>query len=92
MGATITTDLVLGETWTFLRRKAGRNQAMEFQRAAERLTSLLVCRCDELRAHAPTAIKRGASVRRRLFGGRLRRDSDIDRIRPEDYFREGKLV
>lgn len=46
-GALITTDLVLGETWTFLRRRAGYHQAAQFHRAATRLASLTVRHVDE---------------------------------------------
>ncbi len=41
-GALLTTNLVLGETWTFLRRRAGHRQAVEFVDAAERLPALTV--------------------------------------------------
>jgi len=47
IGALITTDLVLGETWTFLRRKAGHRQAKEFYQAASSLDSLTVRHADE---------------------------------------------
>jgi uncharacterized protein len=46
-GALRTTNLVLGETWTFLRRRTGHRAAMEFHRAAGRLPSLSVDRVDE---------------------------------------------
>jgi len=46
-GALMTTDLVLGETWTFLRRKAGHREALEFQHATRELTSLTVRHVDE---------------------------------------------
>jgi uncharacterized protein len=45
-GALLTTNLVLGETWTFLRRRAGHRQAVEFADAAERLPALTVRRVD----------------------------------------------
>ncbi|MDQ1500927.1 MAG: uncharacterized protein QOD57_5060 [Actinomycetota bacterium] len=41
-GALLTTNLVLGETWTFLRRRVGHQQAVEFADAAERLPALTV--------------------------------------------------
>jgi predicted nucleic acid-binding protein len=45
-GALLTTNLVLGETWTFLRRRAGHRQAVEFADAAERLPVLTVRHVD----------------------------------------------
>ncbi len=46
-GALITSTLILGETWTFLRRRAGHAQAMQFYEAAVRMPSLTVARIDE---------------------------------------------
>ena len=43
----LTTNLVVGETWTFLRRKAGYNRALEFIDALERLEPLTVRRVDD---------------------------------------------
>ena len=45
-GALLTTNLVLGETWTFLRRRAGHQRAVEFVDAAERLPALTVRQVD----------------------------------------------
>lgn len=47
-GALLTTNLILGETWTFLRRKAGHRQAMQFYDAATRLANLTVRMVDEV--------------------------------------------
>jgi predicted nucleic acid-binding protein len=41
-GGMVTTDLVLGETWTFLRRRAGHREAVRFIDAARKLESLTV--------------------------------------------------
>jgi uncharacterized protein len=46
-GALLTTDMVLGETWTFLRRRAGHGPAMAFFDAATRLANLTVRHVDE---------------------------------------------
>lgn len=46
-GALITTDLVLGETWTFLRRRAGHARALQFYDAAIRLPALTIRHVDE---------------------------------------------
>jgi predicted nucleic acid-binding protein len=46
-GALITTNLVIGETWTFLRRRAGHERAMEFREAALKLSNLTVRHIDE---------------------------------------------
>jgi predicted nucleic acid-binding protein len=46
-GALITTNLVVGETWTFLCRKAGHSRALEFLDAVERLENLTVRRVDD---------------------------------------------
>ena len=46
-GALLTTTLVLGETWTFLSRKAGHRRAVQFVDAVERLDSLTVRSVDE---------------------------------------------
>lgn len=42
-GGLVTTELVLGETWTFLRRRAGHRQAVKFIDAA-RITETLTVR------------------------------------------------
>jgi predicted nucleic acid-binding protein len=41
-GALLTTNLVMGETWTFLRRRAGHERAMEFRRALGALMGLSI--------------------------------------------------
>jgi predicted nucleic acid-binding protein len=41
-GALTTSNLVVGETWTFLRRRVGHHRAMEFYDAAMRLPSLTI--------------------------------------------------
>jgi uncharacterized protein len=41
-GALLTTNLVIGETWTFFSRKAGHRRAVEFVNAVERLENLTV--------------------------------------------------
>lgn len=46
-GAIMTSNLVMGETWTFLRRRAGHGQAMRFYDAAVRLPTLTIGRVDE---------------------------------------------
>ena len=46
-GALLTSDLVLGETSTFLRRRAGHRQAMRFYDAALRLPALTIGHVDE---------------------------------------------
>ena len=46
-GGLLSSDLVMGETWTFLRRRAGHRQAMEFIDAATRLSSLTIRHVDE---------------------------------------------
>jgi len=46
-GAILTSDLVLGETWTFLRRRAGHRQAMRFYDAAVRQPALTVSHVDD---------------------------------------------
>lgn len=46
-GALLTTDLVLGETWTFLSRKAGQANAVKFKVATDKLSSLTVRHVDE---------------------------------------------
>lgn len=43
----MTSNLVLGETWTFLRRRAGHRDAMRFRDAALRLPSLTIAHIDE---------------------------------------------
>lgn len=47
VGALLTTNLILGETWTFLSRRAGHQRAMEFYDAATRLDNLSVRMVDE---------------------------------------------
>src|SRR5687767_14667913 len=46
-GALITTDAVIGETWTFLRRRAGHRRAVEFLDAARRQSMLNIRHVDE---------------------------------------------
>ena len=46
-GAIITSNLVVGETWTFLRRRAGHRQALQFLDAALRLPRLTIATIDE---------------------------------------------
>lgn len=46
-GPLLTSDAVLGETWTFLRRRADHLRASEFLDAAERLPILTVRHVDE---------------------------------------------
>lgn len=46
-GALLTSNLVMGETWTFLRRRAGHRPALQFRDAAERLPTLTIARVDE---------------------------------------------
>ncbi len=46
-GPLLTTPLVLGETWTVLRRRAGHRRAIEFESAAGRLATLHVRHVDE---------------------------------------------
>ena len=46
-GGLITTDAVVGETWTFLRRRAGHRRAVEFIDAVTRSTSLTIRHVDE---------------------------------------------
>ena len=46
-GAILTSTSVLGETWTFLRRRAGHRRAVEFSEAVLRLSSLMVAHVDE---------------------------------------------
>lgn len=46
-GSLVTTDLVLGETWTFLSRKAGHREALKFKTASERLALLTVRPVDD---------------------------------------------
>lgn len=46
-GALLTSSLVLGETWTFLRRRAGHRYAVQFYDAAVRLSSLTISPIDE---------------------------------------------
>src|SRR5881394_548365 len=41
-GALITSNLVIGETWTFLRRRSNHRRAMEFYDAAVRHPSLTI--------------------------------------------------
>lgn len=46
-GPLVTSDLVLGETWTFLRRRAGHEHARKFYDAVRQLTELTVRHVDE---------------------------------------------
>lgn len=46
-GSLVTTSLVLGETWTFLTRRAGHRRAVEFEAAAGTLGNLSVRHVDE---------------------------------------------
>jgi len=46
-GALLTTNLVIGETWTFLTRKAGHTRAVEFLDAVERLDNLTIRQIDQ---------------------------------------------
>lgn len=46
-GALMTSNDVIGETWTFLRRKAGHKPAMQFTDAIEQLSSLTIRHVDE---------------------------------------------
>lgn len=43
----LTTDLVLGETWTFFSRRAGHRRAVEFLDAATSLAPLTIRHVDE---------------------------------------------
>ena len=45
-GALVTTSLVLGETWTFLTRRAGHRRAVEFNDVASKLPNLSVRQID----------------------------------------------
>ena len=46
-GPLVTTSLVIGETWTFLARRAGHRRAVEFLDAAESLPTLSIRHVDE---------------------------------------------
>lgn len=46
-GALVTTSLVLGETWTFLSRRAGHRSAVQLHQAASELSNLSVRHVDE---------------------------------------------
>lgn len=46
-GPLLTSDLVVAETWTFLRRRAGHRQAMQFYDATAILPSLTIRHVDE---------------------------------------------
>lgn len=46
-GALVTSELVLGETWTFISRRAGHRWAVEFQRSVTRVPQLSVRHVDE---------------------------------------------
>lgn len=46
-GGLVTTDAVVGETWTFLRRKAGHERAVQFLDAVAKLGTLTVRHVDE---------------------------------------------
>ncbi|MGH2831095.1 MAG: type II toxin-antitoxin system VapC family toxin [Actinomycetota bacterium] len=45
--ALFTTDAVIGETWTFLRRRAGHDRAVQFIDAASRQSNLTIRHVDE---------------------------------------------
>jgi predicted nucleic acid-binding protein len=47
LGPILTTNLVVGETWTFLRRRAGHQRAREFASAVRRLSNLAIRHVDE---------------------------------------------
>ena len=58
-GALVTTSLVLGETWTFLTRRAGHRRAVEFYDAASKLPNLSVRQIDvEIEAEAWNWLRR----------------------------------
>jgi len=46
-GGLLTSDLVIGETWTFLRRRVDHRSAMRFLDASARLPSLTILHVDE---------------------------------------------
>ena len=46
-GPLVTSELVLGETWTFLRRRLGHEQAKRFRRAAVGVPRLTIAHIDE---------------------------------------------
>jgi predicted nucleic acid-binding protein len=46
VGAVLTTDLVVGETWTFLRKRVGYARAMQFLDAVSRLPALAIRHVD----------------------------------------------
>jgi predicted nucleic acid-binding protein len=46
-GALLTSDLILGETWTFLRRRSGHERAKEFFDAVTRVANLSIRHADE---------------------------------------------
>lgn len=46
-GALLSTNLVVGETWTFLRRRRGHSQAVRFLDAVSRSPRLTIVRADE---------------------------------------------
>lgn len=46
-GALVTSSLVLGETWTFLRRRVGHREAVRFIDAADGVPMLTVARIDD---------------------------------------------
>lgn len=46
-GPLTTTDLVIGETWTFLRRRTDHSRATQFLDAVDQLSSLVIRHVDE---------------------------------------------
>jgi len=46
-GALVTSNLVVGETWTFLRRRAGHQAAMRFDEVINRLPALMIRHVDD---------------------------------------------
>ena len=46
-GALVTSNLVVGETWTFLRRRAGHQAAMRFDEVINRLPALTIRHVDD---------------------------------------------
>jgi len=46
-GALVASNLILGETWTFLRRRAGHREAVRFHDAALEVPNLTIARVDD---------------------------------------------
>jgi len=46
-GALVTSNLVVGETWTFLRRRAGHQAAIRFDEVIDRLPALTIRHVDD---------------------------------------------